>query len=76
MQPRAKSRVFTSVDIGFHSLIAAFYLFLPQFCHSQKFTIRTVNASLSDQLSRLPNRGSGLKSRDLFEDQRAYVEHD
>ena len=30
-----KTRVFTSVDIGFHSVIAAFYLFLPQFCHSE-----------------------------------------
>jgi hypothetical protein len=34
MQPRAKSRVFTSVDMFFHSVTAVFYLFLPQFCHS------------------------------------------
>src|SRR5215217_5199755 len=34
MQPRAKSRVFPSVDICFCSITALFYLFLPQFCHS------------------------------------------
>lgn len=35
MQPRAKSKVFTSVDIFFHSVTAVFYLFLPQSCHSE-----------------------------------------
>jgi hypothetical protein len=35
MQPRAKSRVFTSLDICFRSITAQSYLFLPQFCHSE-----------------------------------------
>src|SRR5215213_5252660 len=38
MQPRAKSRVFASFDIRFHSAIAVFYFFLPQFCHSALVT--------------------------------------
>jgi hypothetical protein len=36
MQPRATSMLFTSVDIFFHSVTAVFYLFLPQFCHSER----------------------------------------
>ncbi|HYV82276.1 MAG TPA: hypothetical protein VE931_02105, partial [Pyrinomonadaceae bacterium] len=39
MQPRAKSRVFASVDIRSHPFAVTFHFFLPQICHSENWLL-------------------------------------
>jgi hypothetical protein len=47
----SKIKGFTSVDIFFHPITAVFYLFLPQFCHSELFEFILPNSFKQRQLS-------------------------